>query len=140
MRPLLHGILILSSLAVAAQSTDSDAPSRRGEHLLFDTTRQQLLLLGGVRGTGRMELWRRDGGAWTRVPATPAPAARELGGAAWDSRRGRLVLFGGMGLDSREAAGGGPARRRLVRRHHGHSLRRHVGVRRPRLGEGEVTR
>lgn len=101
MHRLLLGMLIFSSLATP-QSTDSRAPSDRGEHLLFDTTRKQLLLLGGTRETGRMQLWRRQAGAWAGVAADTAPAARELGGAAWDSRRGRLVLFGGVGLDSRE--------------------------------------
>jgi hypothetical protein len=101
MRRLLLGFLIFSSLATP-QSTGSKDPSARGEHLLFDTTRKQLLLLGGTRETGRVQLWRRHGGVWAAVAADPAPAARELGGAAWDSRRGRLVLFGGVGLASRE--------------------------------------
>ena len=48
-----------------------------------------------------MELWRRHAAGWTPVPTASAPDARELGGAAWDSRRGRLVLFGGIALDSR---------------------------------------
>jgi hypothetical protein len=42
------------------------------------------------------ELWSWDGSTWQLVAATPArPSARSLSAAAFDSARGRVVVFGG---------------------------------------------
>lgn len=63
-------------------------------------TYASVVLFGGNSGTGQLlgATWEfsLQTLAWTNVtPAGPSPAARELAGLAYDSARGRTVLFGG---------------------------------------------
>jgi hypothetical protein len=65
-------------------------------HLIYDAGQHQLLLLASSRETGRDEIWRWEASEWTRIPGS-GPPARHLGGAAYDTRRRRLVVQGGIG-------------------------------------------
>ncbi|MCC7132135.1 MAG: hypothetical protein IT352_05790 [Gemmatimonadales bacterium] len=70
-------------------------------HLLFDARLGRPVLLVPSRATGRESLWELVDGTW-RLVTDSGPPARELGAAAFDLARGRLVLHGGMGLGNRE--------------------------------------
>ncbi|MEM7202313.1 MAG: kelch repeat-containing protein [Planctomycetota bacterium] len=68
--------------------------------MAYDTQRQSLFLFGGdggVQGSRTQlfgDLWAWTGTAWARASAS-GPAARRGSAMAYDSRRRRLVLFGG---------------------------------------------
>lgn len=55
-----------------------------------------MLLLGGSSANDD-GLWRLDGGGWKRV-AVGGPTQRSMLAAAFDTRRGVLVVFGGVGV------------------------------------------
>lgn len=86
--------------------TSSQAPPKTAKpgyanHLLYDAQERQLMLVAPSRQSGQQELWRWSGKQWVLLPGI-GPAARELGGAAYDTQRKRIVLYGGMGLGNRE--------------------------------------
>ena len=91
-------IALLLSLYVASSPLASQASGgpRDATHLIYDAGQRRLLLLASSRESGQEEIWRWDASRWTRVPGS-GPPARHLGGAAYDTRRRRLVLQGGMG-------------------------------------------
>ncbi len=66
-----------------------------------DTRRGVVVLFGGARAlTGAMldETWEWDGATWRLIPTAPGPGpvARSGHAMAYDARRGRVVLFGGV--------------------------------------------
>jgi hypothetical protein len=76
-------------------------PSPRANHALaYDSARGRVVLFGGAYsdgGTGILygsDTWEWDGTSWTLVAVT-GPGARGGHGMAYDSARGRTVLFGG---------------------------------------------
>jgi len=82
---------------------DSGPPPRTFPALAYDSARRRLVLFGGNRvlfGTGEEtrtfldDMWTWDGSAWLQIETT-TPSARAEAGAAYDSDRGRVVLFGG---------------------------------------------
>jgi hypothetical protein len=81
----------------------SPPPARQAHAMVYDATRDRVVVFGGggvgVSG-GRPPLlddtWEYDGAAWKRVDI-PGPVARVSPGAAFDSKRGLLILFGGSG-------------------------------------------
>lgn len=90
-------------------STWSAAPeaaeTRFGHAMVFDVATQQLVVFGGaeVTGTGglRAETWARSpiDRTWSDVTATvTAPESRQEIAMAYDSARGRMVVFGGSGF------------------------------------------
>ncbi len=76
---------------------------RSEEAVAYDTARNRLVLFGGRTNTGGVpstflsDTWELSGGNWTApfVP-NPKPAARSSAAMAYDSVRGRAVLFGGI--------------------------------------------
>ena len=65
----------------------------------YDTRRQRTWLYGGRDSSGiRGDLWHWDGHRWVDH-GEQLPAARACHALAYDSRRDRLVLFGGGGTD-----------------------------------------
>lgn len=74
---------------------------RWGHRLVRDTTLNRLITFGGrsptINGLAN-DTYAWTGSAWTLVPTPTAPAARFRYGMAYDSRRNRVVLFGGRGL------------------------------------------
>lgn len=91
-------IALLLSLDVASSplAAQGSGGPRDATHLIYDAGQHRLLLLASSRESGLEEIWRWDGSRWTRGPGS-GPPARHLGGAAYDTRRRRLVLQGGMG-------------------------------------------
>jgi hypothetical protein len=68
-------------------------------HMLYDTHRRQVVLLTASKQAEREAVWGWDGRQWAPIPGA-GPEARELGGAAYDAARNRIVLYGGIGLKS----------------------------------------
>ena len=73
-------------------------------HLLYDAQQRALALLSSSRQSGFEELWGWKEKQWTRLSGT-GPAARELGGAVYDTQRQRIVLYGGIGRGAEERRG-----------------------------------
>ena len=79
-------------------------PARQAHVMVFDAKRNRTVIFGGmgVAASGPPPLlgdtWEFDGVTWTRKQAT-GPAPRASAGAAFDSKRGIVVIFGGSGPD-----------------------------------------
>src|SRR4051794_10329753 len=90
---------IISAVS-SAQTQDTSRPSARlGHCLVYDEQRHQILLLSGYQPPNQPELdelWGWNGVKWERIPGS-GPVARGMSGAVYDSRRKRVVLFGGVG-------------------------------------------
>jgi hypothetical protein len=80
-------------------------PTARTAHIMaYDARRGRTVLFGGMGGSadGRLpsllgDLWEYDGERWEQRLVPDAPLARRSAGVAYDSRRGRVVVFGGSG-------------------------------------------
>jgi len=86
------------------QSVAANGPTPRYAHAMaFDDRRGVALMYGGegARSRAFVDLWEWDGDRWREIPLhAPNPGARYSPGLAFDSRRGRLVLYGGLVHDS----------------------------------------
>jgi hypothetical protein len=75
-------------------------PSARAEHAMaYDINRKCVVMFGGYRLTGTTstylnDTWEWDGKEWTQVEDT-GPAPRSGMAMCFDSKRGRVLLFGG---------------------------------------------
>jgi len=109
---VLLGLLIIEvyTASALAQSTeaspiaatpDTTLPSGRAGHcLVYDEQLQMVLLLNGYQPPHQpeqSEIWGWNGERWNLLAKNGAPS-RVLGGAAYDSRRKRVVEFGGIGM------------------------------------------
>src|SRR5262245_1682364 len=86
--------------------TDVAGPPARSEAAMaFDSRRGRVVLFGGHRGVGAArrrfgDTWEWDGRAWVEAKVSgPSPSPRNGAVAAYDSSRGRVVLFGGSTQD-----------------------------------------
>jgi hypothetical protein len=78
------------------------SPPARGAHaMVYDSRRGKTVVFGGqgtrVQGVASRALgdtWEFDGDTWTRIQAA-GPSPRLGAGAAYDSKRGLMILFGG---------------------------------------------
>jgi hypothetical protein len=73
-------------------------PARNGHALAYDAARARTVLFGGqmISGLYHRDTWTWNGASWTDVtPAGANPYARYTHRMAYDSGRGRVVLFGG---------------------------------------------
>lgn len=75
---------------------------RRDSAMAFDSARARVVLFGGDDASVGVttivnDTWEWDGESWTEVqtPPTATPDGRTSHGMVYDSRRGRVVLFGG---------------------------------------------
>jgi hypothetical protein len=84
----------------------SKPPARQGHAMAFDSARSRVVLFGGTAltsgnldettGGGLQDTWEWDGTNWVdRTPSGAKPEVRHSHAMAFDSRRGRTVLFGG---------------------------------------------
>jgi hypothetical protein len=78
-------------------------PARQAHAMAYDSARRRTVIFGGSGepppGGRRPKLgdtWEYDGRTWTRRDVE-GPSPRLAMGAAFDSKRGRLILFGGLG-------------------------------------------
>jgi hypothetical protein len=79
----------------------SQPPARVHHAMAYDAARRSVVLFGGSRdGDDKAVLndtWLWDGSTWRAVESTPRPPARSKHALAYDSERGRVVLYGGDG-------------------------------------------
>ncbi len=84
---------------IAGRQAAAKPGEREGHCLVYDGQRRQVILLDGYQPPDlpeRGEVWSWDGRQWHLIPGT-GPAARSLSGAVFDSRRKKIVEFGGVG-------------------------------------------
>lgn len=81
----------------------TSGPAARQAHaMVFDSKRNRSVLFGGMGSSAAPgqrppllgDTWELDGKSWKRI-AIDGPSARNSPGVAYDSRRGRVILFGG---------------------------------------------
>ncbi|MEZ5963215.1 MAG: kelch repeat-containing protein [Planctomycetota bacterium] len=80
-------------------------PARAFAAMAYDPIRRQVLLYGGTTDDGDTLLddtWVWDGSTWRAVESSPRPPARCKHALAFDSDRGRMVLYGGSQRDTWE--------------------------------------
>lgn len=86
--------------SVWRQAAPASAPrSRHAQAMAYDELRQRAVLFGGNGGSQPRVLadtWLWDGTTWTQAFPAQSPSARESAHMAFDSARGRVVLFGGV--------------------------------------------
>jgi cysteine-rich repeat protein len=79
--------------------TPGSGPSpRAGHRMVYDSWRKKVVLFGGDdTSTSNNELWEWDGaaGTWTKITLANPPEARADFGMAFDSKRGRVIVWGG---------------------------------------------
>ncbi len=82
--------------------TKTRPPARESHAMAFDSARKRVVLFGGCGGTAQggtvlfSDTWEFDGKDWTRMTPATSPPARVGHCMAYDSRRRRTVLFGGI--------------------------------------------
>ncbi len=78
----------------------SAAPATNGA-LAHDAGHQRLLYFGGSMGFAKYTdaSWTWDGSRWQELALEDPPTARSGAALAYDERRQRMVLFGGMGVN-----------------------------------------
>lgn len=95
--------LLLGAASAAAQSwvqltpTTNPTPRRTGA-MCFDPLNGGLLMYGGLQSGPTLllnETWLWNGGDWSQLAPTTTPPARWGHRMVFDSRRGRVVTFGG---------------------------------------------
>lgn len=87
-------------------SADENGPTwRNWPAVAYDTTRDVLIIHGGLQRSGRTfdETWEWDGQTWTRFEGT-GPGAREGALMAYDPALERALLFGGSAPDQQTHA------------------------------------
>lgn len=79
------------------QASPQTSPSARAEHaMVYDSAHGQVVLFGGVGGTGTVgDTWTWEGSSWTQGSPEASPPARSQHAMAYDSAHDQVVLFGG---------------------------------------------
>ncbi len=81
------------------QQTPATSPAARyGHAMAYDSARGGVVLFGGFTSTSPpllADTWEWDGDTWVQQTPATGPAARYGHAMAYDSARGRVVLFGG---------------------------------------------
>lgn len=83
-----------------AVNASTKPPAMEGMGLTYDSHRSVTVLFGGFRGAdGQLlqDVWQWNGTTWAQVFLAPSPSARAHFPLAYDSTRGRILLFGGQG-------------------------------------------
>ena len=89
--------------AAWADVTPASSPPARARHAMtFDAARGRTVLFGGDTGIAQSSIfnndtWEWDGAAWTLRSTPSSPSPRLSHALAYDSARGRPILFGGLG-------------------------------------------
>ncbi|MGC4121273.1 MAG: kelch repeat-containing protein [Myxococcales bacterium] len=89
-----------------ARAPHESPPARFSHALVYDPARRKVVLFGGQtldaqgRTTYLSDLWEWNGTTWAKGANATPPSGRAGHAMAMDTARGRLVLFGGKGLDA----------------------------------------
>ncbi|MBI3893176.1 MAG: PKD domain-containing protein, partial [Candidatus Wallbacteria bacterium] len=78
--------------------TTASPSARSAQAMTYDAARAKVVMFGGNRSSDNIELdetWAWDGTFWTQLFPSTAPPGRRETALAFDSSRGRVVLFGG---------------------------------------------
>ncbi len=82
-------------------TTAASPPGRNLAAMVFDPGHCRALLFGGAPSSGPSnalsDTWSYDGANWTQINTATAPPGRWAHAMAFDTSRGRIVLFGGYG-------------------------------------------
>jgi Galactose oxidase, central domain len=80
------------------QKQDIGPPPRFCHAMTYDTSRQKVVLFGGlaIDGAGMNDTWEWDGSEWTQVADT-GPSPRLSHAMTYDASTQRVVFFGGHG-------------------------------------------
>jgi hypothetical protein len=78
---------------IAVEGPTPDHRTHAG--FLFDPVTESVLLIGSGSETFRSDVWAWDGTKWEEIPASNTPA-RSGHNVAYDPKRDRFVLFGGV--------------------------------------------
>ena len=94
--------LSIAAILTAATQIPAGPPTSQLEpgHLIYHDGQRRLLMLGAYQAPDMPELtplWEWDKTDWKLVPVTGAPPMRTLSAAVYDSRRNRIVMYGGLG-------------------------------------------
>ncbi len=66
--------------------------------MVYDASRQRIVLFGGRTATGMMaDTWVHDGVSWQQLHPSGSPPARQYHAMAYDTDKMSIVLFGGVG-------------------------------------------
>ncbi len=93
--------LSLAGTPTWTQLSTVASPGARSSHVaLYDPVRDRMIVFGGVDGNGaRSDLWALSLSGtptWTQLsPGGPSPTGRSHASAYYDSRRDRMVVYGG---------------------------------------------
>ncbi|HET9370159.1 MAG TPA: hypothetical protein VFO19_07915 [Vicinamibacterales bacterium] len=100
---MTRSTLLACGLAIVATAQPATPVQPTGSRLLFyDAARERLLLVGATLPAERADLltlWAWRAPSWSRLPEN-GPAMRTTTAAAFDTGRGRLVVYGGVGNDT----------------------------------------
>ena len=77
--------------------TGTDFPGGRWLHrMTYDSSRNRIVLFGGLRGDPMQDTWVLVGDRWTQIGTQTRPTARYDMALAYDENVGRVVLYGGI--------------------------------------------
>ncbi len=86
---------------------EGKSPSgRQAFVMIYDSKRKKTVLFGGSDTSGKRlnDIWEFDGTKWDSIPVKGAnPGSRISPGSAYDSKRGLLIIFGGISGDGIKA-------------------------------------
>lgn len=80
--------------------------ARHSQGMVYDPSLGKVVMFHGFKdanGVAPADSWAWDGTDWTLLDSEP-PSARTNHGAAYDARRDRVVVFGGMSTNNRASA------------------------------------
>ncbi len=84
-------------------TTSGPSPRIDSQMMVYDTVREKVVLFGGTSYQGgwttHNDMWEWDGAEWTRI-MTDGPSPRQSPAMVFDSARGKIVLFGGLGASA----------------------------------------
>lgn len=97
--PSTTGTTSVSTSALPTSNADASPEARSGHDLVYHDGLGMVLLVNGDQALDPGEraaqrVWGWDGSAWREI-GDAGPSLRSLGGVAYDTRRDRLVLYGG---------------------------------------------
>lgn len=100
--------IVASASPIEVPSETAKPGPRTGHCLVYDEHLRKVILLDGYQPPHQPELgevWSWDGKQWELIPGS-GPTARSVSAAVYDSRRKRIVLFGGLGYKGIQDPGG----------------------------------